>query len=111
MEQRVEIVHQKAVAGAERQLKLDEAVEKLNCRPQVEIDSSRVKKETEARLIRKETVLDKADQVQLFKKHGYSIDNLMKDIRFRVNAALTEANLQGTTYGKQVLKGLPPSNA
>ena len=70
-----------------------------------------MKKETEARLIRKETVLDKADQVQLFKKHGYSIDNLMKDIRFRVNAALTEANLQGTTYGKQVLKGLPPSNA
>ena len=59
-----------------------------------------MKKETEARLIRKETVLDKADQVQLFKKHGYSIDNLMKDIRFRVNAALTEANLQGTTYGK-----------
>ena len=55
LEQRVEIVHQKAVAGAERQLKLDEAVEKLNCRPQVEIDSSRVKKETETRLIRKET--------------------------------------------------------
>ena len=70
-----------------------------------------MKKETEARLIRKETVLDKADQVQLYKKHGYSIDNLMKDIRFRVNAALTEANLQGTSYGKQVLKGLPASNS
>ena len=44
-----------------RQQKLDEAAEKLACRPQVEIDPDRVVKETETRLIRKETVLDKAD--------------------------------------------------
>ena len=50
-------------------------------------------------MIRKETELDKADAVKLFKNHGFTIDNLMKDIRFKVNAALNDAGLQNTTYG------------
>lgn len=62
--------------------------------------------ETEARLIRKDTVYDKADAVNLFKNHGYTIDKLMKDIRFKVNACLSEAGLAGTAYGKQVVRGL-----
>lgn len=63
-------------------------------------------KETEARQIRKVTVYDKADAVELFKNHGYTIDNLMKDIRFKVNACLSEAGLAGTNYGKEVVRGL-----
>ena len=43
--------------------------------------------------------MDKADKVKLFKNHGYNIDNLMKDIRFKINTVLTEAGLQKTTYG------------
>ena len=97
---RIETVQQKTVAQQVRQQKLDEAVEKYSFRPQMEIDSNRVVQETETRMIRKETTLDKADKVKLYKEHGYNIDNLMKDIRFKVNAALTEANLAGTSYGK-----------
>ena len=72
----------------------------------MEADENRVKQETEARLIRKDTVLDNADAVKLFKNHGYTIDNLMKDIRYKVNACLTEAGLAGTNYGKEVVRGL-----
>ena len=49
--------------------------------------------ETETRKIRKETTYDKADKIEIYAKHGYSVDNLMKDIRYRVNAALTNSNL------------------
>ena len=37
---------------------------------------------------------------------GYSIDGLMKDIRYKVSTALAEAGLQNTTYGLEVLRGL-----
>jgi hypothetical protein len=90
---------------------LDAAVEAYAFRPQVEADENRVIQETEARQIRKETVMDKADRVKLFKNHGYTIDTLMKDIRFKVNACLTEAGLAGTTYGKAVVRGLPMPSA
>ena len=100
----------KAVADIERQAKLDEAVEQYACRPQVEIDSNRVISETQTRKIRKETTYDKADKIEIYAKHGYSVDNLMKDIRYRVNAALSNSNLQGTQYGKEVLRGLPAPN-
>ena len=50
--------------------------------------------------------MDMADKVDLFKHHGYSVDTLMKDMRFKVSAALNEAGLQNSSYGKQVLKGL-----
>jgi hypothetical protein len=49
--------------------------------------------ETAAREIRKITVRDAADQVELFKNPGYSIDGLMKDIRFKVSTTLAEAGL------------------
>lgn len=37
---------------------------------------------------RKETVLDKADKVELSKMTGYSVNQLMSDMRFKVNMAL-----------------------
>jgi len=73
----------------------------------VEADEQRIKQETQARQIRKETVMDNADAVKLFKNHGYTIDALMKDIRYKVNACLSEAGLAGTSYGKEVVRGLP----
>jgi len=71
------------------------------------MDRERVIKETESREIRKKTVLDNADSVRLFNNPGFTIDRLMGDIRYRVNAALTEAGLAESAYGKEVLRGLP----
>ena len=73
---------------------MDEAVEKYDFRPSVEADEDRLKGETKARLLRKDVKLDKADKVNLFANHGYNIDNLMKDIRYKINAVLGEAGLQ-----------------
>lgn len=72
----------------------------MACRPVVEGDFSRAIGETETRLIRKKTTMDNADVVKLFKNDGFTVDTLMKDVRYRVNAALSDAGLQGTTYGK-----------
>ena len=95
---------------AEKQQRLDQAVENFAHRPQVEADEKRLIQETKSRQLRKGVVLDKADQVQLFKNHGYNIDNLMKDIRFKINAVLSEAGLAQTTYGMHVLKGITPTS-
>lgn len=75
------------------QERLDKAVEKYSFRPQVESDFDRLVAETAAREIRKNTVMDAADQVNLFKNPGYTMDGLMKDIRYKVSTALTEAGL------------------
>ena len=76
----------------------------------MEADENRVKKETEARQIRKGTKFDDGDAVKMFQNHGYTIDGLMKDIRFKVNACLSEAGLANTNYGKEVIRGLAPVN-
>ena len=54
--------------------------------------------------------MDNGDTVKMFQNHGYTIDGLMKDIRYKVNACLTEAGLAGTSYGKEVLRGIHPVN-
>ena len=54
--------------------------------------------------------MDKADKAQLFKNHGYTIDGLMKDIRFKINAVLSEAGLQNSTYGQTVIRGVAPTS-
>jgi len=43
--------------------------------------------------------MDKADKAKMFSNDGFTVDNLMKDIRFKVSAALQDAGLQGTVYG------------
>ena len=88
------------------QNRLKAAVENYSFRPQVEADFERLVQETAAREIRKITVRDAADQVELFKNPGYSIDGLMKDIRFKVSATLAEAGLHNTAYGQELLRGL-----
>ena len=110
MEARAEILAQRNNELIEKQQRLDAAVENYSIRPQVEADEQRLIQETKARELRKDVVLDKADKVKLFKNHGYTIDNLMKDIRFKISAVLGENGLQQTTYGKTVLKGINPGH-
>ena len=43
--------------------------------------------------LRNGVVLDKADKVKLFNNHGFTIDKLMKDIRFKINTVLSEKGL------------------
>eukprot|EP00347_Sterkiella_histriomuscorum_P002541 403367752 len=106
VEEKHKLIQQKAMANRLQQERLDKAVEKYSFRPQVEADQDRLIKETAAREIRKITIRDNADQVNLFQNPGYTIDGLMKDIRYKVSTALAEAGLQNTSYGQQVLKGL-----
>ena len=91
--QKAELIAQRANEMAERQKRLDAAVENYAIRPSVEADENRLIQETKARELRKGVTLDKADQVNLFKNHGYNIDNLMKDIRFKINTYLNEAGV------------------
>ena len=49
--------------------------------------------ETAAREIRKNTDYDEAARAKMFETNGYSIDNLMKDIRFKLGTFLAEAGL------------------
>ena len=72
---------------------MDEAVENYAIRPQVEADAGRVIQETKAMELRKGVLLDKADKVKLFNNHGFTIDKLMKDIRFKINTVLSEKGL------------------
>ncbi|CDW87601.1 UNKNOWN [Stylonychia lemnae] len=106
VEQKHQLIQQKAMAPKLQKERLDKAVENYSFRPQVEADQDRLIKETAAREIRKITIRDNADQVNLFQNPGYTIDGLMKDIRYKVSTALAEAGLQNTSYGQQVLKGL-----
>ncbi len=52
---------------------------------------------------RKETVMDMADKVELNKMTGYSMNQLMTDMRFKVNMALQEAGLSNTDYARELL--------
>ena len=52
---------------------------------------------------RKETVMDMADKVELSKMTGYSMNQLMTDVRFKVNMALQEAGLSNTDYARELL--------
>jgi hypothetical protein len=44
--------------------------------------------------------MDMADKVQLSKITGYSVNQLMSDMRFRLNVALQDAGLSNTDYAK-----------
>ena len=46
---------------------------------------------------------DKADKVELSKKTGYSVNQLMSDVRFKLNVALHDAGLANTEYAREML--------
>ena len=50
--------------------------------------------------------MDEGDKVKLFKTDGYTADVLMKDVRYKISAALHSAGLHQSSYGNAVLKGL-----
>ena len=52
---------------------------------------------------RKEMQYDKADKVELSKKTGYSVNQLMSDVRFKLNVALHDAGLANTEYAREML--------
>ena len=100
LDERILVCQNKAQELHIKEARLNSVVENLACRPVVEGDFIRAIGETEARMIRKKTTHDDADVVTLFKNDGFTVDKLMKDVRYRVQAALSSAGLQGTEYGK-----------
>lgn len=62
--------------------------------------------EIEARELRKGIGMDKADKVEMFRNDGFTADTLMKDVRYKISAALHSAGLADSAYGNAVLKGL-----
>lgn len=55
---------------------------------------------------KKATILDKADKVLLSKVDGYTVNQLMSDMRFKLNTAFQEAGLSGTDYARDIIRGL-----
>ena len=86
-----------------RESEINKIAENLKVRPKVEIDPERVKRVTEALKIRMETKFDKADKVVLFRNHGFTVDNLMSDLRYKISSALCEAGLLNKEYSNQIL--------
>ena len=47
--------------------------------------------------------MDKADKVDMFRNDGFTADTLMKDVRYKISAALHSAGLTDSSYGNAVL--------
>lgn len=52
---------------------------------------------------RKETEYDKADKIELSKRTGFTVNQLMSDMRYKLNVALQDAGLANTDYAHQML--------
>lgn len=89
-----------------REERINQAVEEYSFRPNPRMDRARVQQDTQKNILSKDVEMDKADKVELFKNPGFTVDNLMKDIRFKVGAALSNAGLSNTGYAKNLMSGL-----
>lgn len=89
--------------------RVEKAVSHYSHLPKVEIDPERVKKNTKSKEAKK-NLHDLADKAVLYQQTGFTVDNLMKDMRFKLSHILTEAGLQNSEYGKRVLQSVPHSN-
>ncbi len=94
----------------EKKNKLNKIIESLKVRPNVESDLDRVKQITEALKIRYETKRDETDKVVLFNNPGFTIDNLMSDMRYKISTALSEAGIVNSVYSNNLLKKLSSNN-
>mmetsp|Transcript_1537 Transcript_1537/g.3282 ORF Transcript_1537/g.3282 Transcript_1537/m.3282 type:complete len:542 (-) Transcript_1537:62-1687(-) len=94
----------------EEQKRIDAAIESYDHRPKVEIDRNRVQQTTKSKLAKK-VEYDKADAVVLFKNTGFTAENLMKDMRYRLSSALNDAGLTGSAYAQSLLNSIPVSRA
>jgi hypothetical protein len=104
--QKYEFLEEKRNYLINREERINIAIENYSIRPQVERDPERVTQLTEAKTIAKGVIMDKADKVELFKNPGYTVENLMKDVRYKISAALSDAGLSTTTYAKALMSGL-----
>lgn len=43
----------------------------------------------------------------MFKNDGFTVDKLMKDVRYRVGAALVGSGMENSAYARELLRGLP----
>ena len=93
-------------AKEEEELRIAKAVSQYPHIPKVEVDHERVKQATKSNEAKKNQ-FDKSDKVNLFPQTGFTVDNLMKDMRYRLSHVLNEAGLQNTEYGKRVLQAAP----
>ncbi|CAG9333686.1 unnamed protein product [Blepharisma stoltei] len=87
--------------------RIEAAVQAYSHIPQVELDRERVQQNTkskEAKFVK----YDKADQVKLFPQTGFTAENLMKDMRYRISSMLNDAGLASTEYGKRIINAAPP---
>ena len=98
----------KAIAE-ENERRLNEIIENYKIRPKVEADEKRLISITENlenryRSINKKTDLD--EKVELFSHNGFTVEQLMKDFRYKVSSALYEAGLSNKLATQDALRNI-----
>jgi len=93
----------------ENERRLNEIIENYKCRPKVEADEKRlnaitVNLENRYRSINKKTDLD--EKVELFSHNGFTVEQLMKDFRYKVSSALYEAGLSNKLATQEALRNI-----
>lgn len=96
----------KANKKEEDQIRINQIIENLKIRPKVDIDPERVKQLTENLTKRFNTKRDETDKVVLFENHGFTVDKLMGDLRYKVSTVLGEAGLLNRQYTNDFLRNL-----
>ena len=51
--------------------------------------------------------LDKGDKVSLYQQTGFTVENLMKDMRYRLSHTLAGAGLEQTEYARRIIQAAP----
>ena len=98
----------KAIAE-ENERRLNEIIENYKSRPKIEADEKRLNAITENlenryRSINKKTDLD--EKVELFSHNGFTVEQLMKDFRYKVSSALYEAGLSNKLATQDALRNI-----
>ena len=93
----------------ENERRLNEIIENYKCRPKVEADEKRLNAITENlenryRSINQKTDLD--EKVELFSHNGFTVEQLMKDFRYKVSSALYEAGLSNKLATQEALRNI-----
>ena len=98
----------KAIAE-KNERRLNEIIENYKCRPKIEADEKRLNSitqnlENRYRSINKKTDLD--EKVELFSHNGFTVEQLMKDLRYKVSSALYEAGLSNKLATQDALRNI-----
>ena len=93
----------------ENERRLNEIVENYKSRPKVEFDEKRLNSITENLENRYHSINQKTDldeKVQLFSHNGFTVEQLMKDFRYKVSSALYEAGLSNKIATQDALRNI-----